>query len=185
YLDDFGIAYHVNPRLVRGLDYYNRTIYEWTTDLLGAQSAVCAGGRYDVLVEQLGGEKTPAVGFAMGLERIILLSQRSRTITLSPLDGYLMTMGEQVEAQKLSIAENLRDHMPGLKILTHCGGGSFKNQFKKADKSGAKLAFIVGEEEFANNTVTIKFLREEREQVTVKIVDLGIFLGGEHGPVSN
>lgn len=185
YLDSLGVAYHLNPRLVRGLDYYNRTIYEWTTDRLGAQSAVCAGGRYDGLVEQLGGDATPAVGFALGIERIILLLQKTKTLDASFLDAYLITLGDEAVGQRLKLAETMRDHAPGLRLLTHCGEGSFKNQFKKADKSGAKLALIVGEDELANQTVTIKSLREEREQVTVKMVDLGIYLGGESEHVSN
>ncbi|OBX37998.1 histidine--tRNA ligase [Halomonas elongata] len=166
-LDAAGIEYVINPRLVRGLDYYSRTVFEWTTEALGSQGTVCAGGRYDGLVEQLGGKPVPAVGFAMGIERLILLLE---TLELVPdavhdtLDVYLLPMGETAEAAALELAERLRDDLPALRLQLHCGGGGFKSRIRKADKSGARLALLLGEEELAENAVTLKFLREEREQ---------------------
>ncbi|MDR5859831.1 histidine--tRNA ligase [Halomonas eurihalina] len=166
-LDAAGIEYVINPRLVRGLDYYSRTVFEWTTEALGSQGTVCAGGRYDGLVEQLGGKPVPAVGFAMGIERLILLLE---TLELVPdavhdtLDVYLLPMGEAAEAAALELAERLRDELPTLRLQLHCGGGGFKSRIRKADKSGARLALLLGEEELAENAVTLKFLREEREQ---------------------
>ncbi|MDT8895417.1 histidine--tRNA ligase [Halomonas sp. I1] len=166
-LDAAGIEYVINPRLVRGLDYYSRTVFEWTTDALGSQGTVCAGGRYDGLVEQLGGKPVPAVGFAMGIERLILLLE---TLELVPdavfdtLDVYLLPMGEAAEAAALELAEQLRDALPALRLQLHCGGGGFKSRIRKADKSGARLALLLGEEELAENVVTLKFLREQREQ---------------------
>ena len=166
-LDAAGIAYRINPRLVRGLDYYSRTVFEWTTTALGSQGTVCAGGRYDGLVEQLGGKPIPAVGFAMGVERLILLLE---TLDLVPAesqggpDAYLLAMGERAEREALLLAEALRDAMPTLSLQLHCGGGGFKSQIKKADKSGARVALILGEDEVEQGTVGVKFLREEREQ---------------------
>ena len=156
-LDDIGIGYRINPRLVRGLDYYNRTVFEWITDALGAQGTVCAGGRYDGLVAQLGGRETPAVGFALGTERLLDLIDTS-AITTGP-DAYLVALGERAAAAAPGLAERLRDAVPGLRLLTHCGGGSFKRQFKKADKSGARLALILGDDEAAAGTVSCKPLR--------------------------
>lgn len=173
-LDDAGIEYSINTRLVRGLDYYNRTVFEWITDSLGAQGAVCAGGRYDGLVEQLGGKPTPAVGFAMGLERLVALLtdlEPERAFD-DKIDIYLARMGENAEIKGLLMAEDLRNLLPGLKILTHCGTGNFKKQLKKADKSGASLCLILGDNELAENKVTLKFLREQREQVQVSIDSL-------------
>lgn len=169
-LDAAGIDYRINPRLVRGLDYYSRTVFEWTTTALGSQGTVCAGGRYDGLVEQLGGKPTPAVGFAMGIERLILLLE---TLELVPAetqrgpDAYLLAMGERAEAEALLLGEQLRDALPGLALQVHCGGGGFKSQIKKADRSGARLALILGEDELAQGQLTIKYLREDREQETL------------------
>jgi len=169
-LDAAGIAYRINPRLVRGLDYYSRTVFEWTTTALGSQGTVCAGGRYDGLVEQLGGKPTPAVGFALGVERLILLLE---TLELIPAesqrgpDAYLLAMGERAEREALLLGEQLRDALPGLSLQVHCGGGGFKSQIKKADRSGARLALILGEDELEQGQLTIKYLREEREQETL------------------
>jgi histidyl-tRNA synthetase len=169
-LDAAGIAYQVNPRLVRGLDYYNRTVFEWITDALGAQGTVCAGGRYDGLVAQLGGRPTPAVGFAMGLERLIELIDTSH-IETGP-DAYLVAVGERAQAQALMLAERLREQMPALRLLCHCGGGSFKSQFKKADRSGARVALVLGDDELDQGTIGIKPLRDNGEQRSVAIDDL-------------
>lgn len=167
-LDAAGLSYEVNPRLVRGLDYYSHTVFEWVTDALGAQGTVCAGGRYDGLVEQLGGRATPAVGFAMGIERLILLlEQQALTINNAP---HVYVVANEAQAGML-LAEQLRTQTPDLRVLTHCGGGSFKSQLRRADRSGAQVALIVGAEEAANNTVTIKPLREHSEQITVPQVE--------------
>ena len=170
-LDDLGIQYTVNTRLVRGLDYYNRTVFEWVTDLLGAQGTICAGGRYDGLVEQLGGKASPAVGFAMGLERLVLLveSLENQNVAINPVDVYLMTIGEQAEAQASSLSEQIRNAAPTLKVQQHCGGGNFKKQMKKALSSGASLAIIVGDEELANSTMTLKFLTQDKAQSSLDI----------------
>ncbi|MGB5737105.1 MAG: histidine--tRNA ligase [Thiohalocapsa sp.] len=166
-LDAAGIAFQVNPRLVRGLDYYNRTVFEWITDALGAQGTVCAGGRYDGLVAQLGGRPTPAVGFAMGLERLIELIDSSR-IETGP-DAYLVAVGERAQASALMLAERLREQLPGLRLLCHCGGGSFKSQFKKADRSGARVALVLGDDELDQGTIGIKPLRGNGEQRSVAL----------------
>ncbi|MDX1598974.1 MAG: histidine--tRNA ligase [Marinobacter sp.] len=166
-LDAAGIAYTVNPRLVRGLDYYGKTVFEWITDSLGAQGTVCAGGRYDGLVEQLGGKPTVAVGFAMGLERLILLLE---TLELIPdyvnanADVYVTAMGDQAVPVALGLSESLRRALPGKVIVTHCGGGSFKSQMKKADRSGARYAVILGENEINSGTVGLKPLRSDEGQ---------------------
>jgi histidyl-tRNA synthetase len=166
-LDAAGVSYTVNPALVRGLDYYGKTVFEWITDSLGAQGTVCAGGRYDGLVEQLGGKPTCAVGFAMGVERLILLLE---TLDLIPdsvngdADVYVTAMGDATVAPALALAESLRDQLPGRVVVTHCGGGSFKSQMKKADRSGARYAVILGENELANGTVGLKPLRSEEPQ---------------------
>ena len=168
YLDAAGIAYDINPRLVRGLDYYCKTVFEWVTDKLGAQGTVCAGGRYDGLVEQLGGKESPAAGFALGIERLLSLMEESdAALENNGIDVYLITPGDSSISHAMQLAETLRDQLPALKIQTHCGGGSFKNQIKKADKSGAVLALILGEDELKNNNVTIKYLREKKDQVTI------------------
>ena len=166
-LDAAGIAYQVNPRLVRGLDYYNRTVFEWITDALGAQGTVCAGGRYDGLVAQLGGRPTPAVGFAMGLERLIELIDTSR-IETGP-DAYLVAVGERAQADAVRLAERLREQIPALRLLCHCGGGGFKSQFKKADRSGARVALVLGDDELDQGTIGIKPLRDNGEQRNVAI----------------
>jgi len=172
-LREAGIEYSLNERLVRGLDYYNRTVFEWVTTALGAQGTVCAGGRYDGLVEQLGGKSTPAVGFAMGMERLVLLLQEQEK--LSPrrvVDAYLMPLGEQTELKAQAIAEQLRDALPELRLVVHCGGGAMKKQIKKADKSGAEVALIIGENELAEQQVTVKPLRSDAEQKTLGHAEL-------------
>jgi len=172
-LDAGGIQYHVNPRLVRGLDYYGKTAFEWVTDKLGSQSTVCAGGRYDGLVEQLGGKSTPAVGFGIGLERLVLLLQAAEVIPAGldqQADVYLVAVGD-VQVTALQLAERIRDELPFVRLMTHCGGGNFKNQLKKADKSGADIALILGEDEAASGQVTIKFLREDVAQQTMGFAD--------------
>jgi histidyl-tRNA synthetase len=174
-LEAAGVAYTVNPCLVRGLDYYNRTVFEWVTDQLGAQGTVCAGGRFDGLVEQLGGRGTPAAGFAMGLERLLELVKANLEPDHHP-HVYLVLVGEAAQQAGMILAEKLRDAVPGLRLLTHCGGGSFKSQFKKADKSGAELALILGEDEVANGTIGVKFLRQEREQESLAQDALGDWL---------
>ncbi len=168
-LDAAGVSYQINPRLVRGLDYYGKTAFEWVTDKLGAQSTVCAGGRYDGLVEQLGGKSTPAVGFGIGLERLVLLLQAVKAIPEGldqQADIYLVAVGD-VQSVAMQLAERIRDELPFVQLLTNCGGGNFKNQLKKADKSGADIALILGEDEVKAGKVTIKFLREEIEQQTL------------------
>ncbi|CCP01594.1 histidyl-tRNA synthetase [Erwinia amylovora Ea644] len=165
-LDAAGIAYRVNQRLVRGLDYYNRTVFEWVTDKLGAQGTVCAGGRYDGLVEQLGGHATPAVGFAMGLERLVLLVQAVNP-EFEPtrvVDVYVIAAGQGVQSAALLLAEQLRDALPELKLMSNLGGGSFKKQFARADKWGARIALVFGEDEVANGQLVIKDLRTGEQQ---------------------
>ena len=168
YLDAAGIAYRINSRLVRGLDYYGKTVFEWVTDRLGAQGTVCAGGRYDGLVEQLGGRATPAVGFAIGLERLVGLVQEGEIPWhhYRP-HAYLIRAGEAAQGPGMALAEWLRDLLPGLRLQVHCGGGSLKSQMKKADRSGCQLALVLGEREVDEGTVGVKFLREDREQETV------------------
>jgi len=173
-LDAAGLDYDINPHLVRGLDYYGRTVFEWVTDQLGAQGTVCAGGRYDVLMEYLGGRATPAVGFALGLERIIaLLENQAAKVPVSSPHFYIVTVGEQAQRQGLLLSERLRDALPKLRILTHCGGGSFKSQFKKADRSGARYALVLGEDEVQRREIGIKPLRERKDQETVSYDALG------------
>nr|WP_238401079.1 histidine--tRNA ligase [Alloalcanivorax marinus] len=162
-LEAAGVDYVINPNLVRGLDYYGRTVFEWTTDALGAQGTVCAGGRYDGLVQQLGGKPTPAVGFGMGLERLVLLLEKKGQELQGPVAIYITAMGN-VQAQALALAERLRDALPGVGIQCHCGGGGFKSQMKKADRSGARYALILGEDEVAARQVAVKPLREQDEQ---------------------
>jgi len=172
-LDAAGIGYEINPRLVRGLDYYGRTVFEWVTDQLGAQGTVCAGGRYDALVEYLGGSAAPAVGFALGLERIIaLLEQQRAAIPDNDPHLYIVTVGEQAQRHGLLLSERLREALPALRVMTHCGGGSFKSQFKKADRSGARFALVLGDEEVAKRQAGLKALREQREQQTVGFEEL-------------
>ncbi len=166
YLTTLGIVFTVNPRLVRGLDYYTKTVFEWVTHALGSQGTVCAGGRYDNLTEQLGGKPTPALGFAFGMERTVLLAQETQPMmTKSEPSIYFMIADEEALAKAFLLANQLRD--AGWKVFTHCGGGSLKNQFKKADKSGATIGLILAEEEFKAETITIKWLREDKPQITV------------------
>ncbi|EKT64282.1 histidine--tRNA ligase [Providencia burhodogranariea] len=168
-LDAAGIQYRVNQRLVRGLDYYNRTVFEWVTTALGSQGTVCAGGRYDGLVEQLGGRATPAVGFAMGMERMVLLVKDlnpSFTADESVTDVYLASFGENSQKAALLLAEQVRDALPTLRVMTNHGGGNFKKQLARADKHGAKIALILGDDEILNNQVGVKDLRTG-EQETV------------------
>ena len=162
-LDALGIAYQINPRLVRGLDYYGRTVFEWVTDRLGAQGTVCAGGRYDGLVSQFGGKPTPAVGFAMGVERLVLLLETLQQVPASlqsAADVYICAFGEAAEVAALKLSEQLRGQLPALRLWLNAGGGSFKSQFKKADKSGARYALVLGEDELARGVVACKPLRD-------------------------
>lgn len=177
-LDSFGIQYRVNPRLVRGLDYYNRTVFEWVTTSLGAQGTVCAGGRYDGLVEQLGGKSSPAVGFAMGIERLVLLIQ---TLELTsqvpdPINVYMTGLGEKAELWAGKLAEQIRDSLPKLRVQNHCGGGNLKKQMKRADKSGASIVLVIGDQEVEENQVQVKFMREQKPQETVSVDTLNEFL---------
>lgn len=157
-LDDLGIAYVVNPKIVRGLDYYNRTVFEWVTTSLGSQGTVCGGGRYDGLVEQIGGKATPGVGFAMGLDRIALMVA-NKWEALVQADVYVASIGEGARLAAIQVAEAIRSTYTDKKTLVHCGDGKFKSQLKKADASGASVALILGEEEVQNNKVTVKFLK--------------------------
>jgi histidyl-tRNA synthetase len=171
------VRFEINPRLVRGLDYYSNTVFEWVTDKLGAQGTVCAGGRYDGLVEQLGGKPTPAVGFGMGIERLLLLLQELNVVPegLEQTADVYLTVMEGFLPQAMALAETVRSELPFLRVVTHCGGGSFKSQMKKADKSGADVALIVGEDEVKQGAVTVKYLRRDTEQATVAqsaVVDL-------------
>ncbi len=173
-LDQQGIAYTVNPRLVRGLDYYGRTVFEWVTSSLGAQGTVCAGGRYDGLVEELGGKPTPAVGFAMGLERLVLMVHELNAVPEElnrSADVYLVVAGE-LQAKAFSLAEHIRNNLPYLRVQMHCGGGSFKSQMKKADKSGADIALLLGEDEAQAGEVSVKYLREEKQQARIPFDDI-------------
>ena len=175
-LDATGIKYTINTRLVRGLDYYCKTVFEWVTDELGAQGTICAGGRYDGLVEQLGGKATPAVGFALGMERILALLESQQQQQIETIDVYMVLLGESSEIKGLQLAEAIREQVPELKMIAHCGSGSIKSQMKKADKSGAKIAIILAEGELENQQVTIKYLREKKEQVTVSFENLNEFI---------
>lgn len=173
-LDEMGIAYEVNQKLVRGLDYYNKTVFEWVTTALGSQGTVCGGGRYDGLVEQLGGHATEGVGFAMGLERLVLLVQEvNPEIALArAVDIYLVHAGEGTTAAAFRLAETLRTALPQLRIMLHTSGGNFKKQFKRADKSGAKIALVLGENEVQQQTIVVKDLFSGTEQVTLAQADL-------------
>jgi len=158
---------------VRGLDYYQKTVFEWVTTRLGAQATVCAGGRYDGLVEQLGGKPTPAAGFAMGLERLLALMHEDYTAPAAwQPHAYLVMVGEQALSKGLVLGETLRERLPGLRLLNHCGGGSLKNQIKRADKSGAQVALILGDDELNRGQVSVKYLRRQQEQKTVKQQDV-------------
>ena len=165
FLDAAGLSYTVNPRLVRGLDYYNKTVFEWVTDELGAQGTVCAGGRYDGLIAQLGGKATPGVGFAMGVERLLLLLDSLGLFPAEPGPAlYIIALGDEAQQRATACVEQLREGLPTLRISRHLGGGSFKSQMKKADRSGAQLALLWGEDEVAAREVTVKPLRGEGEQ---------------------
>ncbi|MDZ4212381.1 MAG: histidine--tRNA ligase [Methylotenera sp.] len=169
-LDAAGVAYQVNARLVRGLDYYNRTVFEWVTTKLGAQGTIAGGGRYDTLVERLGGDATPACGFGIGLERVFLLMQEYGITADDAPDVYLVNVGENVEQAAFSIAEQLRN--ANIQVLLHAGGGSFKSQMKKADRSQAKFALILGDDEVASNQVTLKpmlaTVKGEQQQLSIE-----------------
>jgi histidyl-tRNA synthetase len=169
-LDDAGVRYTVNPRLVRGLDYYNRTVFEWVTDALGAQGTVAGGGRYDGLFAELGGKPTPACGFAIGVERMVLLLEAQANVIANALDAYVLHGGDAGARVARSVAETLRDH--GASVVVHAGGGNFRTQMKKADASGAAIAIIVGDDEVAAGTVAVKPLRGAGEQVAVPMADV-------------
>jgi len=173
-LDSVNISYKINSRMVRGLDYYNRTVFEWITDQLGAQSAVCAGGRYDGMIKHFGGPSTPGIGFGMGLERLTILLEESNRddIPVKTADIYFVIVTDEAIPTAMSLAEKLRDQLPGIRLITHCGGGNFKKQFKKADKSGAQIALILGKDELEKQTVGIKSLRTEAEQQEVSWSEL-------------
>ena len=173
YLDEAGVGYTVNPRLVRGLDYYGKTVFEWVTDRLGAQGTVCAGGRFDALVEYLGGRATPAAGMAMGLERLVaLLQDEGRALPAEAVDCYLVMAGEQAERRGRVLAESLRDAIPQLRLVVNCDAGSFKAQMRRADRSGARWALILGDDEVARNIIAVKPLRAEGEQEQVAQTEL-------------
>ncbi len=166
-LDEVGITYKLNPRLVRGLDYYNRTVFEWVTTKLGSQGTIAGGGRYDSLVARLGGDVTPACGFGIGLERVFLLMQEYGVVAEHKPDGYLVNVGELAEAASAKIAEQLRD--AGLSVVVHAGGGSFKSQMKKADRSGARFSLILGDDEMKANQIVVKPMLGPGEQVKVNL----------------
>ncbi len=168
------VPFTINNRLVRGLDYYNKTVFEWVTDRLGAQGTICGGGRYDGLVEQLGGRATPAAGFAMGMERLVLLLEElgQQDAAAGNADIYVVSAGSGAHVVALAAVEQLRSAQPHLRIVQHVGGGSFKSQMKKADKSGARLALIWGEDEVAAGSVTVKDLRGQSEQQTLPVTEL-------------
>ena len=169
-LDALGIAYRLNDRLVRGLDYYNRSVFEWTTERLGAQGTICAGGRYDLLVTQLGGPPTPAAGFALGVDRVALLvEQLQQHHAYRPADVYFMSVAEGAEATAMRLAAQLREQVPGLRIRQHQGGGKMKVQIRKADASGADVALILGDDELRDGTLTLKWFRLDRPQETLPL----------------
>lgn len=162
-----GVLFRINPRLVRGLDYYNRTVFEWTTDRLGAQGTVCAGGRYDGLIEQVGGKPAPACGYAMGVERLVELMKEASKASAAAPDVYVVRQGSRAESYAQMLAERLRD--AGMCVVLHCGGGSFKSQMKKADASGARYAALIGDDEADTETITLKPLRAARAQAKVTL----------------
>jgi histidyl-tRNA synthetase len=167
-LDAIGVPYTVNPRLVRGLDYYSRTVFEWVTDALGSQNAICSGGRYDGLISQLGGEATPAIGFALGVERVVaLVEQVGSAAALPGADVYVIAQGSAAERAALVHAEALRDALPGRRVEINLGGGNFKAQFRRADRSGARVALVLGDDELARDVVQVKSLREGGGQLEV------------------
>lgn len=165
-LDQAGIAYEVNSRLVRGLDYYGKTVFEWVTDQLGSQGTVCAGGRYDGLVSQLGGKGVTAIGFAIGIERLIALLEATNALPeIKGMDAYIVAVGEAAAKQAPILAEQLRDQIPDFKLITHCGGGSFKSQFKQADRSGARWTLILGEDEISQQVVSVKTMATGEQEM--------------------
>jgi len=166
-LRESGVSFRINSRLVRGLDYYNGAVYEWVSNRLGAQNAVCAGGRYDALIEQIGGKAAPACGFAMGVERLLALVKVGAGTRARVSDVYLVRQGVAAERYGASVAEQLRD--AGLAVILHCGGGSFKSQMKRADASGARYAMIVGDDEAGAGVVSVKPLREAAQQVRASV----------------
>jgi histidyl-tRNA synthetase len=177
-LDAAGIRYELNPRLVRGLDYYSKTVFEWVTDQLGAQGTICAGGRYDGLVEYLGGKPVPAVGFAVGLERLLgLLAAGGVELPENVPHVYLVLVGEQGTRRGMVFAEELRAALPGLRLQSNCSGGSFRSQFKRADRSGAAIALVIGDDEVAQQQVVVKALRSDAAQETVLQADVANLLG--------
>lgn len=179
FLSESGLVFEINPRLVRGLDYYNATVYEWTTTALGAQGTVCAGGRFDGLVEQLGGEATPAVGFALGAERIIAMMQQQAVLTASSCDVYMVASTPELSFHALSLAERLRQQLPALRLSLDLKGGAFKNQLKRADKSGAAFALIVAPAEAAAEKISVKALRDaSAPQHCFTFTELVDYLGG-------
>jgi histidyl-tRNA synthetase len=169
-LDQLGVSYEINTRLVRGLDYYGKTVFEWVTNDLGAQGTVCAGGRYDGLIEQLGGKANHAIGFAMGMERLLLLLEQLDSLPIArTVDVYMIRVGTAAEEEGLRLAEKIRNEVQGIKLQVNCAGGSFKSQFKKADKSGAEYAIILAEGELSRGEVSIKPLRTNKEQMNISI----------------
>lgn len=178
-LDAAGISYSVNPRLVRGLDYYNRTVFEWATDALGSQGAICAGGRYDGLVEKLGGRSTPAIGWAMGVERLVgLFEECGGKVPDAGPDVYIVAVGQAALVRGFEISENLREAITGIRIELNLGGGSFKSQLKRADKSGAEFALVLGGDEVAENRAGLKPLRTDQDQASVALEHLAVELAG-------
>lgn len=176
-LDDSGVKYNINPRLVRGLDYYSKTVFEWVTDKLGAQGTVCAGGRFDGLVEQLGGKPTPAIGFALGLERLIELLEMPEDVQReNTLNAYLVLVGEGASEKGMPLSQKWRNEVHGLKLQVNCGAGSIKSQMKKADKSGANIALILGDDELEKSVITVKFLREKKEQEVIALNEVTDYL---------
>ena len=175
-----GVGFTVNPRLVRGLDYYSRTVFEWITDALGSQDAVCSGGRYDGLITQLGGEATPAIGFAMGIERVVELLRLAQVVPVAHTpDAYIVAQGERATAAGLALAERLRDQLPRWRIAFGHGGGNFKAQFRRADRSGARLALVLGESELERGVIAIKNLRGETRQIECPMAEVGTRLEAE------
>jgi histidyl-tRNA synthetase len=173
-LKSHGVSFEINPRLVRGLDYYNRTVFEWVTTRLGAQGTICAGGRYDGLIEQIGGKPTPAMGFAMGIERLLtLLQEGGMPLPRTELDIYVVHQGDLAAQMASTVAESLRDE--NLRVLMHCGGGSFKSQMKKADASGAMVAVVIGDDEAKVNQVTLKPM-QGGDQIRVNLAELNVVI---------
>ncbi len=181
-LDAAGVEYTVNPRLVRGLDYYTRTVFEWVTDALGSQGAVCSGGRYDGLVEKLGGRPTPAIGWAMGMERFVALYKAcGGEIPVGDADVYVVAVGEGTLEKAFQLIEDLREQVPSLRVELNLGGGSFKSQMKRADKSNAELALILGEQELADERIGLKPLRRAGDQIDIAFDALAGELAGRLG----